>query len=350
MTSSTIKKLDNSEIEITGSIPAEIFDSFKERAIKSLGGKREIQGFRKGHIPEKILIEKLGESAVLQETAQFAISEEYPKIILEKKLDVIGRPEITITKLADGNPLEFKAKTAILPKFELPDYKSIAKDTMSEKDDLEVQESEVDDVLFEMRRRKKMEEQQKDLNGGSLKPEEQEKNLDETLPELNNEFAKSLGDFKDLNDLKTKIKEGLTEEKKYKNKDKKRMKVLESISEKIKISIPQILISNELASMMADLKGRIEQSGLDFTHYLKHIKKTEEELKESWKEMAKKRVIINLILNKIAKVEKIKPDPERVEEQAQTILSTHKDANKDGVRHYVENILTYEKVYELLEQ
>ena len=51
-----------------------------------------------------------------------------PKNCGREKLDVIGRPEITITKIAKGNPLGFKIKTALAPKLTLPDYRTIARE------------------------------------------------------------------------------------------------------------------------------------------------------------------------------------------------------------------------------
>ena len=56
-----------------------------------------------------------------------ALSEYYPKILEENKIDAISRPEISITKLARKNPLGFKIKTATMPEMKLPDYKQIAK-------------------------------------------------------------------------------------------------------------------------------------------------------------------------------------------------------------------------------
>jgi len=58
--------------------------------------------------------------------AELAMPRVYMDILEENKIDAIGRPEIAITKLAQGNPLGFKIKTAILPEFKLPDYKALA--------------------------------------------------------------------------------------------------------------------------------------------------------------------------------------------------------------------------------
>src|SRR3989344_8308542 len=70
---------------------------------------------------------------LLEEAAEIALSEEYPNILDEHKIDAIGRPEINITKIGVGSPLEFKIKTALLPEVKLVDYKKVAKTMNSAK-------------------------------------------------------------------------------------------------------------------------------------------------------------------------------------------------------------------------
>src|SRR3989344_5521172 len=131
-----IKLLPNSEVEIIGEISAEIFMSGRSNAIKEFSEKVEMDGFRKGKIPEDILIKNIGIVAVLEKMAVIALEKEYPKIISEHKVRAIGRPEITLTKLAENNPLGFKVTTSALPEITLPDYKSIAKKIMAKKEEV----------------------------------------------------------------------------------------------------------------------------------------------------------------------------------------------------------------------
>ena len=122
-----IKSLPNSEVEIIGEISTEIFMSGKNQAVKEFSEKVEMDGFRKGKIPEDLMIKNLGMEVVLEKMAILALEKEYPKIIKEHKIRAIGRPEIELTKLAENNPLGFKIKTSILPEITLPDYKKIAR-------------------------------------------------------------------------------------------------------------------------------------------------------------------------------------------------------------------------------
>ena len=128
-----IKKLPEGEVEIEAEVEAEILKNFREKALASIQKEAALPGFRKGHVPEKMLIERVGEMHVLEEAAKLALEKIYPTILIHEKIDAIGRPEITITKLALGNNLAFKATTAVLPPFNLPDYKSIAQKILSGK-------------------------------------------------------------------------------------------------------------------------------------------------------------------------------------------------------------------------
>jgi len=120
-----IKLLSGSEVEIVGEISAEDFESERQHAIIHLSEDIKIDGFRPGKAPEKVIMDKIGERNILDKMAVLALQKEYPKIIEEKKIKAIGRPEITITKLARNNPLGFKIKTYVMPEVELPDYKKI---------------------------------------------------------------------------------------------------------------------------------------------------------------------------------------------------------------------------------
>ena len=66
----TTTKLPGSQVEIKATIPASEFDKTRSSAIKHIGGDIELPGFRKGHVPEKMLIQKIGETAILEEMAK----------------------------------------------------------------------------------------------------------------------------------------------------------------------------------------------------------------------------------------------------------------------------------------
>ncbi|MDP2651319.1 MAG: trigger factor, partial [bacterium] len=127
-----VKKLENSEAEITGEIDLPFLVLCRKKAIKDINKNIELPGFRAGNIPEDILVKKVGEMAVLEEAAEIAMAEQYPHIVEEAKLLPIGRPHISVTKLAPNIATEFKVKVYVEPEFTLPDYKKLAKGTVEE--------------------------------------------------------------------------------------------------------------------------------------------------------------------------------------------------------------------------
>lgn len=82
----SVKKLPKSEVEIEGEIDSEIFESYFPKALKKLGDNLKLDGFRKGKIPESVMLSNIPEINILEEMAQIALSEYYPKIVAEKKL------------------------------------------------------------------------------------------------------------------------------------------------------------------------------------------------------------------------------------------------------------------------
>ena len=117
-----LKTLPDRELEIIGAITAEKMSLVREKAILKLKDYIEIDGFRKGNAPEAMIVAKIGEMRIMEEAAEIAFSEEYPNILEEHNIEAIGRPEIVVTKLAPGNPLEFKIKTALMPETRLANY------------------------------------------------------------------------------------------------------------------------------------------------------------------------------------------------------------------------------------
>ena len=159
-----------------------------------------------------------------------------------------------------------------------------------------------------------------------------------------------LGDFKNVADFKIKLKENIKKEKDHKAEEVKKIKIIDTILEKIKIDLPEIMVNSEIERMLAQTKQDITKMGLQFDKYLEHIKKTEEELRKELKPEAEKKSKIQLILDKIIQEEKIKPNEEEVKKQVKMLLEQHKEAKEDVVKPYVEMVLSNQEVFKLLER
>lgn len=364
-TAFVIEKLPNSQVKITGEIPFAELEAERNSALVALGKDLEIDGFRKGHVPTPILVKHVGEMAILGEMAERAVAHSYPHIIHEHQIDAIGQPAIEITKLAPNNPLGLKIVVAVVPMFDLPDYVQLAKEVNKEKSDVEVTDEELEKQIKDIQRQKLAYErlQQKavakaKLDSSETSPEDapddtKSDNFDEDdLPELNDESAKSLGrpgQFESLADLKSKLREHLVIEKTQQNNAKQRASITDKIIDSTTIDLPQILIDSELNQMWAQLGDDIERADLKIEDYLKHLKKTKEDMLKEWSPVAEKRAKLQLILNEIAKKENILPAIEKVNEQTKELLQHFKDADEQRVRMYVASVLMNEEVMKWLE-
>ncbi len=177
-----------------------------------------------------------------------------------------------------------------------------------------------------------------------------------TIPELTDEFVKQLGAFDSVDALKKNIESGLLHEKKEKEQQRVRIRIIETIAKDITAEFPEILVERELDKMISEMQNSIEQMGMKWEDYLMHIKKTIEALRTEWHEEARKRVRVALALHEIARKENINPGTEEIEKKSHEVLAQYgspEDAQKqidpDRLREYTKGIVRNEKVFEFLE-
>jgi FKBP-type peptidyl-prolyl cis-trans isomerase (trigger factor) len=338
------KKLPDCEVEITAEITMEALEDYKVKALKKIKEVAELPGFRKGHVPDATLKEKFGEMGILEDAGEMAINDSAIEILVESKINFLGRPDIALSKIALGSPIEFKIKVTVMPEVKLPDYKKIAKKENAVEEKVEeVTEKQVEETVEQIR--KMYAEQNHTHAHGEVHKDDEEL----PLPEINDEFVKKLGDFKDVADFKEKLKINIGKEKEIHAKDKKRGMLLEKLVAETKIEMPKIVIESELEKMEGQFKGDIAQMGLQPEEYLKHIKKTWEDLRKEWYPDAEKRAKTQLILQKISLEEKIEPNKEDVEKEIKNLIAQYKGADPERVKAYVEMVLVNDAVIKFLE-
>lgn len=344
-----ISRLAHSETEITASIPAAEWEKYRAQAVKSLNGSVSIDGFRKGNVPENVLIAKIGEMAVLGEMAELAVSRAYVDILIAGKIDAIGKPRVQLTKIAKNNPLEFKAVTAVVPEVKLPDYKNLADKEIAAvpQGGAKVTDKDVEDAIMIIR---KQHSSRENYNRENNKPGEHEKDASASLPELTDDFVKTIGNFRDISDFKAKLSVRLAEDKENAAREKLRVKIADSIADKTDVEIPEIAIESELDRAQAQFSADIERMGVKLDDYLRHAKKSLEDIRKEWHPHAEKKAKLQLILNAIAAKEGIKPTREEIGTEVSHIVEHYKDADHDRAAIYAETILTNEKVFQVLER
>ncbi len=403
------------EIDLEITVSAEDFTKFFNKALTSMGKNLELKGFRRGNAPKEVVEEYFQTEKVLLEAADLAVNETYQQAIKEKEIDAIFLPKVDIKKLAKGNEFIYTAKVSILPKIELPDYKEIA--SKIKRNEVRIEEKEVEQALAYLQKSraklilKEAPAQKGDfiqieymLTGKSeaepikdgfilgegrllpgfeekligMKADEEKKGVeldsngqkfvvdvkviavqDMQLPEINDEFAKSVGQFENLESLKKNIKEGITAEKKQQEIQKMRFETLEAISKKTDIELPLALIENEQKQMLEGLKQQVAQNlKVEFKDYLEKIKKTEEEIMTSLKTEAEKKIKNFLILKEIGEKEGVKVSDEEVVDEANKTLSTFPSVdeaekqlgNIQRFKDYAREVIKNEKIFAILDE
>lgn len=177
------------------------------------------------------------------------------------------------------------------------------------------------------------------------------------VPDVDDEFAKSLGSFETLEAFKQKLAEGILEEKRQKSKEDGRTMILDALVGKSTIEFPDILVNEELNRMTHEFQSQVEMMGMPFEQYLERAGKSIDALREEWLEQAKKRLAAGVILEKLADESGEELDPKTVEEEMNKTLQYYKkvkDAEKniDLERLYAstKGRLRNEKVFEMLER
>lgn len=416
-----VKHSDGSKIELTVELSVEEFKEKEQKVLEKLAREADLPGFRKGRTPAEVLRKKIGEQKVLTETAQEAIEDSFREIILKENLEPISRPRINILKLAPGNPFKYKAEFSILPKVKLPAYKKIASEVKREEvsvEEEEVQETlnwlqkarpDLKEVLRPAKKGDWVEisfsspqlengrkfEDAFILGKGKLIPgfgdqllgmssaEAKEfslvlpddfkmgqiagqeagfkvtmKSVKETEPrEINDDFARDVGEFDSLEELKKSIRQGLLREKEQNEKQRRRAEILNKIVEKTEMEVPEALIQREKENQMAQLKNRVsKQLGVSFEEYLEKINKTQKQLEKTLTKEAKARAERFLILRELSCQEDVEVSKEELEQEMNNFLKNissvdqaQKEVDLDHLKSYTEDRIKQEKVLGILE-
>ena len=129
-----------------------LFDELQpsfDKAYASIAKQVSVPGFRKGKVPARVIEQRFGRGAVLEEAINDAVPKAYEDALREKEIVPVGRPEVDVTEIEDGEKVTFTAEVDIRPEFELPDYKAIT----VEVDAAEASDADIDEHIDNLRTR-----------------------------------------------------------------------------------------------------------------------------------------------------------------------------------------------------
>lgn len=374
---SAVETLNPTRVRLTVEVPFEELKDSLDAAYKKINQQVTVKGFRKGKIPARVIDQRFGRGAVLEEAVNDALPKFYTEAVNEAELNVLGQPEVDITELKDNETLNFTAEVDVRPTIEIPDYSGIE----VEVDAVEVSEEDVDKAVEELRERfastspveraaedgdvvtidleakvegevledgvasgvsytigsgellEGIDEAVKgleagaeatftsELKGGSAAGKESEVTVKVTqvakreLPELDDDFAQLASEFDTLDELKADSRKRLENMKQYDQATQAQERVLEKLLELVEVPVPEKLLADEIQTRTHNLEHhQLGQMGLDLDKYLEIQGKSREEFDAETKEQAEKGIKTQFVLDELVNKEKLNVNQEELTE------------------------------------
>ena len=120
-----VTKLEHSHTEVVVTVDAQTWKAAQEKAFKKVASNLQVDGFRKGKVPENIARKHVDQGKVLDEAINSLLPTVYSDIIREEKLEPVARPQVDVTKISDTD-LELKFVIVTAPEVKLGQYKGLA--------------------------------------------------------------------------------------------------------------------------------------------------------------------------------------------------------------------------------
>jgi len=160
------------------------------------------------------------------------------------------------------------------------------------------------------------------------------------LPEINDEFLKNLGDYKDADDFKDNIKKRLIEQKESVRRGKIIEEIFNHIIDNIKSNVPNGMVTDRIKQINEEIDEGLKKQKINRDNYLKAINITEDKLNEEIKERAVREVKEYLIFKALEKAEKknIEPSEDEIKKEKDNIISRYKkEEDIKKIREFFEN-------------
>jgi trigger factor len=364
---STVETLSPTRVRLSVEVPFEELKPSLEKAYKAIAQQITIPGFRKGKIPPRLIDQRVGRAAVLEETLNDAIPTHYSSAIREHEVKVLGSPDVEVTELADGEKVSFTAEVDVRPEITLPAFSSLSVTV----DDVTVEPSDVDEQINRLRERfavlKGVERPVQngdyvsidlaatvdgeeipggtatgmsyEVGSGQLLPGTDEAIIglsageaatfktelaggefagreadvavtvkgvkEKDLPALDDDFAQTASEFDTLAELQADLRGRIEQSKKMEQAAQARDKALEALLEAVDVPLPEKVVTEELEYRKHQLTHYLEQAGLTLDAYLKSEGQSEEEFDAKLEKDTKDAVKAQLVLDTVADAEQL---------------------------------------------
>ncbi|NAZ86082.1 trigger factor [Kineococcus indalonis] len=149
---SDVETLNPTRVKLTVEVGYDELKPSLDAAYKSIAGQVQVPGFRKGKVPARVIDQRFGRAAVLEEAVNDALPKFYQRAVEEKDLRPLGQPTVDVSQAPDpktGGDLKFSVEVDVRPTLELPDLSSVEVSV----DDVAVADEDVEARLTSLRER-----------------------------------------------------------------------------------------------------------------------------------------------------------------------------------------------------
>jgi trigger factor len=386
---STVEQLSPTRVKITVEVPFADLKPSMDKAYAEVAKSVNIPGFRRGKVPPMVIDQRFGRGVIIQEAFNDSWQSFYGAALTENNLSPLAQPDVEVTKLEDGDLIEFTAEVDVRPEFELPDFTTL----QAQVDALDVPDTLVESQVDVLRNRFGSREtvdraaadgdivtislvasqNGEELVAGSADDLEYTigsgkmlDGLDEAvsglsagesatfsstlvsgphqgeaadievtvskvqtaeLPDADDEFAQEASEFDTIEELRSNISERLTRMARLEQASQARDAVLEGLLSQVDIEVPEHLLKSDIETRRQQITEQLAQAGLTLESYLTDIAEdqTEEEFWADLEQRSEQALKAQIILDKIADEHEIGVD--------QNDLTQHilRKAQADGV-------------------
>ncbi|SDT16776.1 trigger factor [Microlunatus soli] len=336
---STVEQLSPSRVKITVEVPFGDLKPNMDKAYRDLASQVQIPGFRKGKVPPRILDQRFGRGAILSEALNDAIPDLYNSAVTDNKLNPLAQPEVEVTKLEDGDLVEFTAEVDVRPEFDVPAFNTVTAtvdaieisdeaveqrleslrgrfgsmedvdrpvedgdhltiDLVARKDGEVLEDANVSDISYEVGTGRMVDGLDEaviglsagesktftsTLVGGPLKDEEAEIEVTvkkvqiQDLPAADDEFAQLASEFDTIEELREDQKKELVQTGRVEQANAARDAVLEALIGQVDAEVPEGVVNSEIEARKEQINNQLAQAGLTLERYLEEADEDDED-------------------------------------------------------------------------
>jgi trigger factor len=377
---------ENHEAKLVVEIDPELMDKYKRKAARKISERGKIPGFRPGKAPYDMIVRTYGEQAVMEQAIDYLVDAEYSNILQEadvnpgaagslESVDSLEPPKFTFrvplspeVDLGDYHAVRMPYEWSAPDESEIDKAIEDLRQMYATTENVEREAQEGDYVLVDVKSetpelnrpgfaafiRKEERDTEWPYNGFAkelvgLKPgdtktvkhtfpedwdveelrgKETEMELTAktvravSLPELDDEFAKTVGAGETLAELRDAVQKDVETRSKADYDDKYFVDLIEKIKEGATLKYHQHSLEHEAEHVLEDLSQRLSQQNMDLETYFKLRETTREKfLEEEAMPVAKKRFERSLILDEVVRRENIQVDNEALDAEFNQTLS-----------------------------